>query len=190
MENQTRTQITKFETREETSGEKVIEGYFAVFNKETELWPGAVEELSPNAFDQTLSNDIRGLTNHDSTLVLGRNKAGTLELRVDARGLWGKIIINEQDSDAVNLYERVKRGDVDQCSFGFNILGEETDWREDGSVKWTITEVDLHEVSICTFPQYEDTGVQARQNMANQYREKQNDLWKRNVLSKLKGGNK
>lgn len=190
MENQTRTQITKFETREETSGEKIIEGYFAVFNKETELWPGAVEELSPNAFDQTLSNDIRGLTNHDSTLVLGRNKAGTLELRVDARGLWGKIIINEQDSDAVNLYERVKRGDVDQCSFGFNILGEETDWREDGSVKWTITEVDLHEVSICTFPQYEDTGVQARQKMATQYREKQTEIWKRNVLSKLKGGNK
>lgn len=190
IENQTRTQITKFETREEASGEKVIEGYFAVFNKETELWPGAVEELSPNAFDQTLSNDIRGLTNHDSTLVLGRNKAGTLELRVDSRGLWGKIIINEQDSDAVNLYERVKRGDVDQCSFGFNILGEETDWREDGSVKWTITEVDLHEVSICTFPQYEDTGVQARQKMATQYREKQTEIWKRNVLSKLKGGNK
>lgn len=188
-ENQTRTQITKFKTREESSGEKVIEGYFSVFNKETELWPGAYEEVAPTAFEKTLSNDIRALTNHETTLVLGRNKSGTLDLRTDARGLWGKIVINEQDSDAVNLYERVKRGDVDQCSFGFNVLGEETDWRDDGTVKWTITEIDLHEVSICTFPAYEDTGVQARQKEATQYREKQTEMWKRTILSKLKGGN-
>jgi len=41
----------------------------------------------------------------------------------------------------VNIYERVKRGDVDQCSFGFNILAEETDWRDDGTVKWTVTKI-------------------------------------------------
>ncbi|WP_278245630.1 HK97 family phage prohead protease [Mediterraneibacter gnavus] len=41
---------------------------------------------------------------------------------------------------------------MDQCSFGFNILREETDWRDDGTVKWTIREVDLHEVSVCNIP--------------------------------------
>ncbi|MGH2186177.1 HK97 family phage prohead protease, partial [Enterococcus faecalis] len=87
-----------------------------------ELWPGAFEEISPEAFNGSLSNDIRALTNHETTLVLGRNKSGTLKLSVDSRGLWGQITINENDSDALNLYERVKRGDVDQCSFGFNIL--------------------------------------------------------------------
>lgn len=188
-ENQTRTWKTEFKTREEQSGEKAIEGYFAVFNQETELWKGAYEDIASTAFDNTLSNDIRGLTNHDTTLVLGRNKSGTLDLKVDSRGLWGKIIINENDSDAMNLYERVKRGDVDQCSFGFNILHEETDWRDDGTVKWTLTEIDLHEVSICTFPQYEDTGVQARQKQVAQYREKQKEQWQRSILSKLKGGN-
>lgn len=74
----------------------------------------------------------------------------------------GGIKINSNDVDAVNLHERVKRGDVDQCSFGFNIIEENIDFREDGSIKWTITKIDLHEVSVCTFPAYTDTGVQAR----------------------------
>lgn len=185
-ENQTRSMATTFSTREETSGEKIIEGYFAVFNQETELWPGAFEEISPEAFNGSLSNDIRALTNHETTLVLGRNKSGTLKLSVDSRGLWGQITINENDSDALNLYERVKRGDVDQCSFGFNILNEETDWREDGTVKWLLKEIDLHEVSIVTFPAYEDTGVQARHTQLEQYREKQTKQWRKKLLSQLK----
>lgn len=160
---QTRSLLSELKTRAEPSdNEKVIEGYFIVFNRETELWPGAFEEIAPVALDKTLSNDIRALINHDTTLVLGRNKAGTLELKKDDRGIWGSIKINSNDTDAVSLYERVKRGDVDQCSFGFNILGEETEWRDDGTVKWTITDIDLHEVSVCTFPAYEETGVQAR----------------------------
>nr|WP_240144027.1 HK97 family phage prohead protease [Enterococcus faecalis] len=185
-ENQTRSMATNFSTREETSGEKIIEGYFAVFNQETELWPGAFEEISPEAFNGSLSNDIRALTNHETTLVLGRNKSGTLKLSVDSRGLWGQITINENDSDALNLYERVKRGDVDQCSFGFNILNEETDWREDGTVKWLLKEIDLHEVSVVTFPAYEDTGVQARHMQLEQYREKQTKQWRKKLLSQLK----
>src|SRR5690625_1960938 len=98
---------------DEQSDKKVIEGYFAVFNSQTELFPGAFEEISPCAFDNTLSNDIRALINHDTAFVLGRNKSNTLDLKVDNRGLWGSIKINENDSDAVNLYERVKRGDVE-----------------------------------------------------------------------------
>ncbi|RBR70516.1 HK97 family phage prohead protease [Enterococcus sp. DIV0167] len=185
-ENQTRSMATNFSTREETSGEKIIEGYFAVFNQETELWPGAFEEISPEAFNGSLSNDIRALTNHETTLVLGRNKSGTLKLSVDSRGLWGQITINENDSDALNLYERVKRGDVDQCSFGFNILNEETDWKEDGTVKWLLKEIDLHEVSVVTFPAYENTGVQARHTQLEQYREKQTKQWRKKLLSQLK----
>ncbi|MFA0816018.1 MAG: HK97 family phage prohead protease [Anaerofustis sp.] len=142
--------------------ERFIEGYFSVCGVETELWQGAFEEIAPGAFDETLGNDIRALINHNTTLVLGRNKSGTLELRADSHGLWGRIKINSNDVDAVNLHERVKRGDVDQCSFGFNIIEENIDFREDGSIKWTITKIDLHEVSVCTFPAYTDTGVQAR----------------------------
>ena len=170
---QTRSLQTELKSRAEPDGQDLfIEGYFAVFNRQTELWPGAYEEIAPEAFDETLSNDIRALVNHDTTLVLGRNKAGTLELKTDNYGLWGRVKINPNDTDAMNIYERVKRGDVDQCSFGFNILEEKTDWRDDGTVKWTLTKIDLHEVSVCTFPAYEDTGVQARKAEVEQHRQR------------------
>lgn len=184
-ERLTRSLVSKLETRSEQEGEMLIEGYFAVFNKETELWPGAFEEISTGSFDGTMGNDIRGLINHDTSLVLGRNKSGTLQLKIDSHGLWGSIKINPNDSDAVNLYERVKRGDVDQCSFGFNILREETDFKDDGTVKWIIKEIDLHEVSVCTFPAYEDTGVQARHNELEQYKNKKMEVRKANIIRRL-----
>jgi HK97 family phage prohead protease len=184
---QTRSLQTELKTRAETdSQEMYIEGYFAVFGKATELWPGASEELAPGAFDETLGNDIRALINHDTTLVLGRNKSGTLELKADSHGLWGRVKINPKDSDAVNLYERVNRGDVDQCSFGFNIEKEDTDWRDDGTVKWTITKIDLHEVSVCTFPAYEETGVQARHAEIEQHKQRQLEHRKNSLKERLK----
>jgi HK97 family phage prohead protease len=173
-------------TRAEENNEKYIDGYFAVFNRETELWPGAFEEIDSNAFENTLGNDIRALINHDTGLVLGRNKANTLELKTDSHGLWGNIKINQNDSDAVNLYERVKRGDVDQCSFGFNILNEEVDYRDDGSVKWTIKEIDLHEVSVVTFPAYEDTGVQAREKEVEKHKKRQLEVRIKELKERLK----
>ena len=183
---QTRSLQTELKTRVEPDAQDMyIEGYFAVFGRETELWPGAYEEIAPEAFDETLNNDIRALINHDTTLVLGRTKAGTLELKTDSYGLWGRVKINPKDSDAVNLYERVKRGDVDQCSFGFNITSEETDWRDDGTVKWTITGIDLHEVSVCTFPAYEDTGVQARKAEVEQHRQRLLEVKKKQLRERI-----
>ncbi|QOS77943.1 HK97 family phage prohead protease [Paenibacillus sp. JNUCC31] len=181
----TRSLTTKLETREADDQSLVIEGYFAVFNRETELWQGAFEEIASEAFERTLSNDIRALANHETMFVLGRNKAGTLELKTDSHGLWGRVKINPDDSDAMNLYARVKRGDVDQCSFGFNILREETDWRDDGTVKWTIREIDLHEVSVVTFPAYADTGVQARKDEVAQHRDRQMQQRKHQLKGRL-----
>ena len=182
---QTRSLRTDLRTRDDDNA-PVIEGYFAVFNRETELWPGAYEEIAPGAFANTLSNDIRALINHETRLVLGRNKAGTLELREDSYGLWGRIKINPNDTDAMNLYERVKRGDVDQCSFGFNIVREDTEWREDGTVKWTIREVDLHEVSVVTFPAYEDTGVAARQKQVEEHRARLLEARRQKLIERVK----
>lgn len=178
---------TEFETREADDGQKTISGYFAVFDSQTELFPGGYEQIAPEAFDSSMSGDVRALINHDTRLVLGRTKAGTLRLRKDSHGLWGDITINEKDSDAMNLYERVKRGDVDQCSFGFIINAEDTEWRDDGTVLWTIRDVELLEVSPCTFPQYEDTGISARHKEIDQHKEKEQEQWRHKWRHKLKG---
>ena len=186
IERQVRTALSTFETRED-SGELFIEGYFAVFNSNYELWPGATESVAPGAFTDTLGGDIRALIDHETRLVLGRNTSGTLELKEDSHGLWGRIRINPKDSDAMNLYERVKRRDVDQCSFGFDILDEETEFREDGSIHWTIKKVKLYEVTVCTFPAYEDTSVSARKKSYEEILKRKNDAWKEKTLSRLKG---
>ena len=85
----------------------------------------------------------------------------------------------------MNLYERVKRGDVDQCSFGFNILAEETEFRDDGSIKWIIKEIDLHEVSVVTFPAYEETGVQARHKDLEQMKKRMQEEKKLKLRERL-----
>lgn len=185
---QMRTASSEFITRED-GDDLIIEGYFAVFNSNYEIWPGASESIAPGAFDNTLAGDIRALINHDTTLVLGRTKAGTLELKTDTRGLWGKIKVNPNDGDAMNLYERVKRGDVDQCSFGFDIVKEDTEVRDDGSIHWTIREVILYEVSCCTFPAYEETSISARKKQAEDIKKREDEAWRMNLLKRVKGEN-
>lgn len=179
-----RTIPQEYKTRDD-NGEPIIEGYFAVFNSNYELWDGASESIAPGAFDKTISGDIRALINHDTTLVLGRTTAGTLELRTDSHGLWGRIRINPNDQDAMNLHARVERGDVSQCSFGFFIVSEETDFREDGSIHWTLTEVDLFEVSCCTFPAYEETSISARQDDLKTLEQRKSDEWKARMMSRI-----
>ena len=183
-DRQVRAQLTRFEVREENE-QLHISGYFSVFGDTYEIGPGMTESVDRHAFDNTLGGDIRALTNHDTTLVLGRTKAHTLDLRVDEHGLYGDVVINPNDQDAMNLYERVKRGDVDQCSFGFNIVSEETEFRDDGSIHWTITEVELHEVSVCTFPAYEDTNVSAREAQREQLRGNRMADWKQAAKARI-----
>ena len=178
---------TKFETRDD--GENpTIEGYFAVFNSNYEIAPGMSESIAPGAFSRTLANDVRALINHDTTLVLGRTKANTLELREDSHGLWGKITINPNDGDAMNLYERVKRGDVDQCSFGFDLKEQDTEIRDDGAVHWTIKDLDLFEVSCCTFPAYEQTNISARSKERDEIKQRTLSAWREKMKGVLKDG--
>jgi HK97 family phage prohead protease len=184
FDRQVRAQLTHFEVREENE-QLHIAGYFSVFGGTYEIGPGMTESVDRHAFDNTLGGDIRALTNHDTTLVLGRTKAHTLDLRVDEHGLFGDVVINPNDQDAMNLYERVKRGDVDQCSFGFNIVSEETEFRDDGSIHWTITEVELHEVSVCTFPAYEDTNVSAREAQREALKGSRLEDWKQSAKARL-----
>lgn len=184
---QSRSMPTEFRAAE-SDGKKRIEGYFSTFGGIYELWPGATESIDPHAFDDALNDDIRALIDHETRLVLGRNKAGTLELRIDSHGLWGKIEINESDTDALNLYARVQRGDVSQCSFGFDILSEETDIGDNGEVHWTIKKVKLYEVSCVTFPAYQDTSITARKSQYDQIKKRQMDAWRTTMKARIKHG--
>ena len=179
--------MDRMETRED--GEDIyIEGYFAVFNSTYELWPGVTESIAPGAFDESVSDDVRALYNHNTDIVLGRTSAGTMEIKQDSRGLWGRVKLNRNDTDAMNAYSRIARGDITGCSFGFDIAAQEADYREDGSVHWTITKVSpLYEISPCTFPAYQDTTVSARKRDLDELKRKRAEVWKHQALERLHG---
>lgn len=171
----------------ENGGKKYIEGYFHVFGDVYQMFEGGSESFDPAAFDGTLGNDIRALINHESRLVIGRTTIGTLELRVDEKGLWGRIEINGNDVDAMNLWARVQRGDVDQCSIGFEILEERCDVDgATGAVHWTILKVRLWEVSVVTFPAYEQTSVKARMQEYQQISQRRLDAWRERMKERIK----
>lgn len=184
METRTINSAAKFQTRNE-NGERYIEGYFSVFGDVYELWDDVTESVGRNAFDETMDEDIRVLVNHDTALVLGRNKANTAEFRVDDHGLWCSVKINGNDTDAVNCWERVKRGDVTQASFGFEILAE-TRTVAGGKVHYTLDKVRLHEVSVCTFPAYNSTSLTARGADESHIKKRRFELWKEQQEERMK----
>lgn len=178
--------LADFKVRRDGEDEHpVIEAYFAVFNSDYNLWPGASESIAPGAFDGETSGDVRALIDHETRLVLGRTKAHTLQLKQDERGLFGTIDVNPKDVDAMNLVARLERGDVDQCSFGFDIVNEETEFREDGSIHWTIKQVKLYEVSLCTFPAYEETSAALRRKDFDEIQKRRNEAWREEMRKRL-----
>lgn len=178
---------TEYEKRSE-GDEPKIEGYFAVYNSVFEIVPGLSESIAPGAFQNSLSGDVRMLVNHDTTLVIGRTAAGTMTLRDDTHGLWASAPVNPKDSAAMDAYARVERGDVTQASIGFEIIHEDAEYREDGSVHWTITEAKLWEVSVCTFPAYQETNVAARTRDKEELEKRRAEAWRANMKARLKNG--
>ena len=144
-------------------GAKTINGTAAVFNAEAEIMPGFREIVRPGAFTRTLKTaDVRALLNHDPNFVLGRNKAGTLKLWEDEKGL--RYAIEPPDTSFANdLLVSIGRGDVTQSSFGFRVVKDR--WTEDVAAKTILRElleVKLFDVSPVTFPAYAQTDVYVR----------------------------
>lgn len=143
-------------------GGKKIAGYAAIFNSLSENLGGFREKIAPGAFANSLASgdDVRGLIDHNPSLILGRTKSGTLRLAEDSKGL--RYEINPPDTQyARDLMESLKRGDVDQSSFGFRTL--EDSWTtENGEQVRTLLDVKLFDVSAVTFPAYTATSVGLR----------------------------
>lgn len=184
-------------TREE-GGKRYLEGYFAVFGETYQVFDGWVETIERGAFARYLATgeDVKVLWNHDTNIVLGATGNGTASLREDEKGLYGSVEINENDQDAVNAYARIARGDVDGCSFGFDVARQEEWWDDDGVYHTKLTEIDpLYEVSACTFPAYKATSISARNKNSldeakkryAEVQEQKREEWRASMKARLKG---
>lgn len=136
-----------------------ITGYAAVFNTWADIGGWFKESIKKGAFAKTIKeNDIRALMNHNENYVLGRNKAGTLKLQEDIKGL--AVEIDPVPATwADDLMKSMRRGDVNQMSFGFQVNKSEMDFEKDERI---LTDVTLFDVSVVTFPVYPTTTAQVR----------------------------
>ena len=136
-----------------------IEGYAAVFDSWSESLGGNdpfIEKVCKGAFEETIQqDDIRALFNHDPNYVLGRNKAGTLTLQEDEKGLLVRITPPETQW-AKDLLVSIARGDISQMSFGFTVESDRWLYEDNKDVR-ELLKVRLFDVSPVTFPAYTQT---------------------------------
>ncbi len=156
-------EIRAMETIKAVDDEKmIVEGYALRFNTLSNDLGGFVETISPEALKDADLSDVRCLIDHDSSKVLGRTTSETLELKIDDEGLYFRAQL-PNTTYAKDLYENIRLGNINQCSFGF-ILDEDGDEfekrEEDGLFKRTLRKIkSLFDVSIVTYPAYNDTDV-------------------------------
>jgi HK97 family phage prohead protease len=144
-----------------SEGSRTISGYAAVFNVAADIGGFFREQVAPGAFAKAIKGgDVRALFDHRSGAVLGRTKSGTLRMKEDERGLAVEIDLPDTQV-ARDLVASMERGDIDGMSFGFNVTRQVWDETTDPPLR-TIQEVELHEVSVVTFPAYEETEAALR----------------------------
>lgn len=155
---------TDLETRtEENSNERIISGYINKFNSRSQ-YMGFYEEVAKGAFDKTLADghNIYAMYNHNSDMILGSTRSGSLRLNVDSIGLHFELRINPNISYASDIAELVKSGDLEGCSFGFWVTDDEWTYTEDKIDLRIIKELELIEVTITPFPAYLDSEASCR----------------------------
>lgn len=136
-----------------------VSGYAAVFDSPSEPMP-FTEYVKRGAFRKTIKDgaDVRLLIDHTG-VPLARTKSGTLKLREDDKGLYMEARLDPNNPDAVKMRSALMRGDVSQMSFAFETIKDS--WNADRTVR-ELREVKLHDVSIVTYPAYEETSAEIR----------------------------
>jgi HK97 family phage prohead protease len=161
--SQRETRSISSELRVATSedGKRTISGLIP-YNSNSVDFGGFTEIIAPGAFSTALNRgDVLALRDHDSSLLLGRTKSGTLQLFDSPEGL--RYNINLPNTTVANdLAESISRGDLDATSFGFRCIEDNWAATQDGAVVRTLLQVDLIEVSPCSFPAYPESAVDLR----------------------------
>ncbi|MDE1424944.1 HK97 family phage prohead protease [Bacillus licheniformis] len=172
----------------EEDGPKVISGYALKFGTRSHNLGGFIEMIDKRALDQTDMSDVRALIDHDPSKILGRVSAGTLKLDVDDVGLRFDITLpNTQYAN--DLYENIRLGNISNCSFGF-LLGKGGDSftrdQETGLPLRSLRNISkLMDVSVVTYPAYEDTDVTIAKRNLQQYEERNRNPEKEKLLLQL-----
>jgi HK97 family phage prohead protease len=159
--------LTIREGKPEDGSVGALEGYAAVFDSWSEDLGGFREIIRRGCFAESIRGpmDARALAHHDSSLLLGRQSAGTLKLEEDGKGL--RFTLSLPDTTAGrDVLTSIRRRDLTGMSFGFATRDDRWNYRtQDGQgiYERELLAVDLYEVSPVSWPAYVDTSVDARE---------------------------
>jgi hypothetical protein len=134
-----------------------ISGHASVFGKSARIgshWEQIDERAFTGALDRP--DDVRFLLNHNPDNLLGRTVSGTLELATDEGGLQVRSELPDTTLGR-DVKELVKRGDLTGMSFGFMPKDDKWGRAPDGRQLRTITDLELFDVSLATYPAYKDS---------------------------------
>src|SRR5690606_805023 len=183
-----------FETTEvradaDEENKRKITGYALKFGTWSEDLGGFIETIEPSALNDADMSDVRALFDHDPQKIIGRTKSGSLRLWKDEVGLRFECEL-PNTSYARDLYENIVNGNIDQCSFGFMLDQGGDDVRfdkEEGIYRRTLKKIKrLMDVSVVTYPAYQDTDVApALRSIKNVEEEKQRLLDKEKLKIEL-----
>jgi HK97 family phage prohead protease len=169
-----------------------VEGYGAVFydpddpGTEYQLWEDCIERIDPACFNRALAekHPVRSCINHDPNNILARLDAGTLQLRVDKKGLWYSAEI--PDTTVGNdLVKNLENGNYDGSSFSFDLTGRRLEQAKVGDRFVTyryLTDCTLHELGPVLFPAYESTTADKRSRNFQDVREEVS-AWRKSLQS-------
>lgn len=147
---------------QDQDGKMVLEGYAVIFNSPTVLFRyGDVEYkevIDAKAFEECDTSDCCLKYNHGG-MLLARTRGGSLQLKVDEKGLFFRAELFET-STSKDVYSIVKQGGLDKCSFAFQVREESFDEKTNTR---TILKIEkLYDVAVVDIPAYDDTSVHAR----------------------------
>jgi hypothetical protein len=152
----------RVEVRSNGKSSRTIGGYAAVFGQRSEMLPGGFEErVLPSFFNKSAGDGFPGVVaryEHNPDFLLGSTAGGTLDLRIDKRGLDYSVVLPECRSDVLEL---VSRGDVPFSSFSFNCFDDEWTY-ENGHPQRNLLSGRLRDVAPTATPAYPATSVSLR----------------------------
>lgn len=140
-------------TRADENGD-FVEGHGIVFDQRTELGDGFYEIIEANGYEG--SGDVIVTFNHDFSRVLGRESAGTAEIKKTEKGILYRAML-PGTTFANDLKESLQRGDVKGSSFSFQVLDADYEETEDSGVLRRVKKYKVFEMGPVTFPAYWQT---------------------------------
>ncbi|MGX5634088.1 HK97 family phage prohead protease [Bacillus thuringiensis] len=120
-----------------------------------------IEIIQRGALEKADLSDIRLLYNHDMSKIPLARTPKTMSFALDSAGLTMRAELPETE-EGKSVYMAVRRQDLSGMSFAFKVPKGGNQFDAKTNIR-TITKIEkVYEFSICPFPAYPQTSVEAR----------------------------